>query len=144
MVIFNAQVPLPNDDEIEIFDMPNTPVMPVEEPKVEQPTFITPETSMELNPNNKFFQPEPKVEETINMAQPQEQIINPMDFVETLEQPTETITETPNPVNNNVTNTVQEIRNLITNLQNRGINVKIDEIDLDASYQMNITIEKGN
>ena len=59
--IFNAQSN--NDDEIEIFDMPVTPAMPIEEPKIEEPEIKTQENSTELNPNNKFFQPEPKVEE---------------------------------------------------------------------------------
>ena len=141
--IFNTQgAPVPSsNDEIEIFDMPTNPTIPVEEPAPVQPTYITPETSAELSPNNKFFQPEQPVEQPMNVQNTQEEVINPMSFVETLDAPMAAPVQQPT---NNLNTSLIEIRSLINTLQAKGVKIKADEADLDSSYQINITIEKDS
>ena len=142
----NAIVPdisVPSNN-VEIFDMPTNPVPPqdvaqspvVDNMSYNQPTAPT-QPIEELNPNNKFFQPaaEPtNMNETIESSP---SIVNPMDYVEKLSDSTV--------VNNDgatLITVINEVRDLVSNLNDRGINVKIDEADLATSYQINLTIIK--
>lgn len=166
---FNTN-PEPPKEDIEVFDMPFNPqtIVP-EEPKEEAPKIMNSANELELNPNNKFFQPEMNVSEPTTFVEPlQEQtLINPMDFVETLEptdnnnnvlenqplqeqitqpQPVvdqqDVVEETLEPINKNYNESINEIKNLITNLQNKGVGINLTETDLGNSYQINITIQK--
>ena len=139
--IFNVNGPA--NDDIEIFDGSANQTIPVEEPTPQEEVVQEPTT--ELNPNNKFFQPEPQPEMDFNIPQPaQEEAVNPMNLVETLDDVPETLDAVPAPTvetsNNN--ETVSEIKNFVTDLQNKGAKVKMDEIDLDSTYQINIIVEK--
>ena len=135
-------VSAPNNEDIEIFDMPNDNEIKA---PVEPLTNINdqPKTNIELNPNNKFFQSIPSSEELFNpTVEPKEEFINPMNYVETLDD--DFTEKTKVATGTDLNSTISEIRNLITSLQNKGINIKIDEADLNDKYQINIQINKDN
>ena len=170
---------VPQKEDIEVFDMASEPTIVPEEPPVETSKTMNLNNNYDLNPNNKFFQPEMNVEEpTTFTTQPQEStMINPMDFVDTLdapqsmpeqpsveplmetpqnvlgtepimntmpEQPIEQpqVTETLEPINTNYNESINEIKNLVTTLQAKGVGINLTETDLGNSYQINITIQK--
>ena len=95
----------------------------------------------ELNPNNKFFQPiqENSVSSPIEMN-PAPAPVNPMDNVTNL------VNNDPTVVNElhraSLSDAINDVRGLVNELNMRGMNVTIDEADLDSSYQMNISIMK--
>lgn len=138
------------DNEVEVFDMPSNDVLtsPIIENtnKVNQPINMANEedvaisTMDELNPNNKFFQPiqeesisNPDVDIPTNQSP-----VNPMDFVNNI-----SMDQNQN-VNTSLSlkDAINEVRSMVDQLNNKGFSVMIDEADLDASYQMNITIAK--
>ena len=129
--------------DIEIFDMPTTPIMKVEEPTPQPKEEEIP--APDLNPNNKFFQPEPPKEEDFTLPTQKEEVVNPMSFVETLDAPANIPTYDGNNAsdnNNDISETISEIRNMVSNIQSKGVKIRIDEADLDNSYQINISIDK--
>jgi ParB family transcriptional regulator, chromosome partitioning protein len=145
--IFN-QNPTPADSNIEVFDAPingsqnSAPAeTPLSQSMVNSNNDIEGNSAVELNPNNQFFQPAPSSNDILNPVQQavqSEQVINPMSMVETLDS-------TPNQVSqNDLTDAIQEIRNLSNNLKSQGFNINIDEADLNNAYQINITINKNN
>ena len=142
---FNMDTNNNDSDEIEIFDMPTTPSTPkdlFEEPQVEEPKIMN-SASVELNPNNKFFQPEVDTKNPFNPITPEkEEVINPMNFVDTLQENEPQTIETKN--ENKLNDSINQIRTLVSTLQLNGVNVKLDEADLENSYQLNIIIEKNN
>ena len=139
--------PTPMNNDVEVFDAPtqnmnpiqdgfNNPTQPLESP-------IDPMTPMtELNPNNKFFQPTNEMAamtsiDNITIPDNPQPTVNPMDYVDQINQNN---SFNPSPVS--LPDTINEIRNFITQLQNKGINVRMDEADLETSYQINIIINK--
>ena len=142
--IFNPQNNVAPNDDIEIFDMPTTPIMKVEEPEVQTQSSNFDIPQPELSPNNKFFQPEPPKEEEFNIPEMKQEVVNPMSFVDSLDVPAEKIEEPvmPEPSVVDITDTIQTIKNTVNELQHKGIKIRMDEADLDSSYQINISIEK--
>ena len=92
---------------------PITPVMPAPSVEIPSPTPATPETAMEL----------PSIPEPTVAPEP----VAP--------------TPTGSPTNN-VTNAVNQVRDLINNLENNGYIVDIQELDLPDKYQLTISIKK--
>ena len=135
--IFNINEP--SNDDIEIFDASTNNPQPVEETP-EVPEYVAPDMTTELNPNNKFFQPEQKEEQDFSLPEQKEEVVNPMSFVETLDDVPETLDTVPQ--ENTTNETVLEIKNFVTELQNKGAKVTMDESDLNTTYQINIIIEK--
>ena len=139
------EAPVNNEANVEIFDMPtNLESAPAAAPVQEEQTPVAPMQDManpmdDLNPNNKFFQPATSPVEEIQTPQApvQDQPLNPMDFVANINQ--EAQVEQGNAT---MANAINQVRDLVTKLNNEGLNVKIDEADLDASYQINLTIIK--
>ena len=138
--IFNPQSNIAPNDDIEIFDMPSTPIMKVEEPETPVQPSEEEVPQPELNPNNKFFQPEPPKEEDFTIPNKEQEVVNPMSFVDTLDVPQEPVVTQTNDVD--LTNTIQTIRDTVNELQHKGIKIRMDEADLDSTYQINISIEK--
>ena len=139
--------PTPMNNDVEVFDAPtqnmnpiqdgfNNPTQPLESP-------IDPMTPMtELNPNNKFFQPTNEMAamtsiDNITIPDNPQPTVNPMDYVDQINQ-NNSFNQSPV----SLPDTINEIRNFITQLQNKGINVRMDEADLETSYQINIIINK--
>ena len=140
----NSSSSTPVSNDVEIFDMPNTPVEPepVVPTKPSNSDFIASPLD-DLNPNNKFFQAINSHEEESLYNEPKEDaIINPMSFVETLDDNYKATQEKASGVDLN--NVISDIRSLVTSLQNKGVNIKIDEADLENNYQININIDKNN
>ena len=141
----------PSNNEVEVFDVNPTPA--VEQPpqqNQEQPQILNNDLSFnninndpisELNLNNKFFQPiqdnSQNIEPLPNSMSTNNQAseVNPMDYVDNLNN-------TPTNNSYSLVDGINEVRELVNNLNNKGLNVKIDEADLDASYQINISISK--
>ena len=151
------------DSDVEIFDMPgNTPVQSMENQMTQPVTTDSMNQGFdnisnvntksmasdpmsnpmnELNPNNKFFQP---IQETasaepmmnVNVNQP---MVNPMDNVNELAGNT----ASSNPVEEiDLGDAINIIREFVAELNTKGLSVVLDEADLEASYQMNISILK--
>ena len=140
----NSSSSTPVSNDVEIFDMPNTPIEPepVVPTKPSNSDFIASPLD-DLNPNNKFFQAINSHEEESLYNEPKEDaIINPMSFVETLDDNYKATQEKASGVDLN--NVISDIRSLVTSLQNKGVNIKIDEADLENNYQININIDKNN
>ena len=140
----NSSSSKPVSNDVEIFDMPNTPIEPepVVPTKPSNSDFIASPLD-DLNPNNKFFQAINSHEEESLYNEPKEDaIINPMSFVETLDDNYKATQEKASGVDLN--NVISDIRSLVTSLQNKGVNIKIDEADLENNYQININIDKNN
>src|SRR5574344_2056161 len=139
--IFNMN-PTDNND-IEIFDVPVEPAKNVAEDIVDPiKETSTPVDNFDLNPNNRFFQPAPKAEEEINISIPEQPVINPMDFVETLDSNYEQKTQELAGVD--LRSTINEIRGFVNDLHNKGVNIQIDEAATEESYQINLTLPKNN
>lgn len=137
----------PPSQDIEIFDMEpthnnenNNVDLVSNEPVT--PSFVPPEVpQQELNPNNKFFQPIPEEGlgtsiDNITVDEPIQKPVNPMDSVNMIEENNEKHNSQTLP------DTINEIRDMVTSIQNKGVNIKIDEADLEQSYQINISIMK--
>jgi ParB family transcriptional regulator, chromosome partitioning protein len=132
-----------NNEDIEIFDMPTNNATSESLDKPTSTFHSASEPDIDLNPNNKFFQSIPTTEEVFNQpVNKAEEVINPMSFVETLDdnytqkQQVEEGTD--------LNSTISDIRTLVTSLQNKGVNIKIDEADLNDKYQINLIINKNN
>ncbi len=129
----------PVDSNIEIFDVGTPSETKVEEPSSNDVELIDNESTImnELNPNNKFFQPIKEVaqQQTIEEEKIEDQLINPMDFVDNIEAPSSVPT---NPSDD----AVNKIKELIDSLKSQGVNVSMDESDLENKHQIIIQIEK--
>ena len=129
----------PADTNIEIFDVGTPSETKVEEPSSNDVELIDNESTImnELNPNNKFFQPIKEVaqQQTIEEEKIEDQLINPMDFVDNIEAPSSVPT---NPSDD----AVNKIKELIDSLKSQGVNVSMDESDLENKHQIIIQIEK--
>ena len=129
----------PADTNIEIFDVGTPSETKAEEPKEDNVELVDTESSImnELNPNNKFFQPITEVaqQQTIEEEKIEDQLINPMDFVDNIEAPSSV------PTNPSV-DAVNKVKELIESLKSQGVNVTIDESDLANKHQIIIQIEK--
>ena len=140
----NSSSSTPVSNDVEIFDMPNTSV----EPEPAAPTKplnsdLIASPLDDLNPNNKFFQSINSHEEESLYNEPKEDaIINPMSFVETLDDNYKETQEKASGIDLN--SVISDICSLVTSLQNKGVNIKIDEADLENNYQININIDKNN
>ena len=135
--------PTTNND-VEIFDMPTSSIepAPVTNSEPQNTNFISSPLD-DLNPNNKFFQSINSHEEESLYNEPKEDsIINPMSFVETLDDNYKESQEKATGIDLN--SVIGDIRNLVTSLQTKGVNIKIDEADLEDNYQINIIINKNN
>jgi ParB family chromosome partitioning protein len=134
-----------NNNDIEIFDMPsNTPETTPVKPMKEQDNndFISSPLD-DLNPNNKFFQSyNNQKEESLYNDTKEEPIINPMSYVETLDDNYNETQEKAFGIDLN--SIISDVRNLVKSLQAKGANIKIDEADLTDNYQINISINKNN
>ena len=129
----------PEESNIEIFDVnanDNVPSEPVESLPQEKPTSTI---LNELNPNNKFFQPINNAQqEMVPIEEPvNNEPINPMDFVDQLE----TLNDV-SPVNDNYTSAINDIKSVVDKLKSQGVNIIIDETDLENKHQIIIQIEK--
>ena len=158
------QTPAP-DSDVEIFDMNTnqTPAAaPIEQPTVNEPiindsmnqvnnSFTEPvvhdpmnATVNELNPNNKFFQPiqdqsisSPLMDMNVDAAP-----VNPMDSVDNLMVNTSNSPAADPNKDLSLGDAINDVRKLVDDLNSKGFIVTIDEADLDASYQMNISLIK--
>ena len=135
------QVTPESSANVEIFDMPSNEIKSTpaisEVESLEEPAS----TIDDLNPNNKFFQPASSSIDVIDTPiEPQSinQSLNPMDFVSNLTQDDQAAKN----ASTSLSNAINQIRDLVTKLNNEGLNVKLDEADLDSNYQINITIIK--
>ena len=134
--VFNV---VPTDDNIEIFSS-----NPIEESAPVEPTFIPEKeepkvSSMSSNYNNKFFQDfEEPVKQT--KVEKEEPIINPMNFVETLDDNFEE--KLAQAKGTDINTIIGDIRSLITNYQTKGVNISQEEADLPDKYQIIINIKK--
>ena len=129
----------PADTNIEIFDVSTPSETPaVEEPKTSDIDLIDNTSSImnELNPNNKFFQPinELSQAQTVEEEKIEDQLINPMDFVDKIEAPQAVPT-------NPSEDAVNSIKELVESLKAKGVNVSMDESDLEGKHQIIIQIE---
>ena len=119
--------------DIEIFDP-----TPKQEETVPTPTpdFNTFETPIELNPNNRFFTPEPNnTTPAYQESTPkQEELFDPMSMVESLEP--------INQVSISLDNSVAMIKETITKLQNQGIRISYNETDEPLEHKITIIIDK--
>ncbi len=79
---------------------------------------------------------------TIEEVKPinEEEIIDPLDSVIKLDPNYEEIKKTES--NNNLKNAINDVRNMVNSLENEGFELKLDEIDLEDTYQITITIKK--
>ncbi len=129
----------PVDANIEIFDVGTPTETKVDEPVSSDVNLVDNESSImnELNPNNKFFQPIKEVaqQQTIEEEKIEDQLINPMDFVDNIEAPSSV------PTNPSV-DAVNKVKELIESLKSQGVNVTMDESDLENKHQIIIQIEK--
>lgn len=129
----------PADTNIEIFDVGTPSETKVEEPSSNDVELIDNESTImnELNPNNKFFQPITEVaqQQTVEEEKIEDQLINPMDFVDNIEAPSSV------PTNPSV-DAVNKVKELIESLKSQGVNVSMDESDLENKHQIIIQIEK--
>jgi hypothetical protein len=129
----------PADTNIEIFDVGTPSETKAEEPKEDNVELVDTESSImnELNPNNKFFQPITEVaqQQTVEEEKIEDQLINPMDFVDNIEAPSSV------PTNPSV-DAVNKVKELIESLKSQGVNVTMDESDLENKHQIIIQIEK--
>ena len=129
----------PVDANIEIFDVGTPSETKTEEPKQNDVELVDNESSImnELNPNNKFFQPIKEVaqQQTIEEEKIEDQLINPMDFVDNIEAPSSVPT-------NPSADAVNKVKELIESLKSQGVNVTMDESDLENKHQIIIQIEK--
>ena len=118
--------------------MPDINSMP-SDPMMGEPTSSA---INELNPNNKFFQPiqEQSVSNNIMDMNPAPAPINPMDSVDNLVRNDSNVVEELKQAS--LSDAINDIRSKVEELNIRGLNVTIDEADLQASYQMNISILK--
>jgi ParB family transcriptional regulator, chromosome partitioning protein len=139
--IFN-QNPMPINSDIEVFDDPtnnsSTQSIPT---STTSPDNLSQTNSVELNPNNQFFQPAVNTNDVFNQPIPnnqEEELVNPMNMVETLDSIPNQVSQT------DLTDAIQEVRNLTNQLKSQGFNINIDEADLNNAYQINITINKNN
>ena len=123
------------DNNIEIFDINEPKEEKIKEVKEE---VISTPTYDELNVNNRFFQP--IMDEPINEIETQSNltsdVINPMDFVDNID------TKEEIKVDETLPTAINQVRDLISKLNNSGLKVTIDEADLDKNYQIIISIEK--
>ena len=137
---FSTEAPA-NSDEIEIFDMPVTPQAPIIEEEPAPAAQPMTSDAPELNPNNKFFQPGLAEEPVAQDApQQQEELVNPMNLVDSLEQAQPEVQQQAS--SNSLNTSIQQVRDLVSNLANQGVKIKLDEADLATLYQLNIIIEK--
>ena len=107
------------------------------EPMMQNPTS----TVNELNPNNKFFQPiqeptisGPSIDDDMYSAP-----INPMDNVNNLMNENSPVADQQD---YDLGDAINDIRGKVEEINSKGLNVSIDEADLETSYQMNISIMK--
>ena len=121
------------------------------------PITQEPETNS-INPTpdlgeNKFFNLGPKPEENVEPPAPVipesepvqetpvlETLFDPMDQVELLDPDYEQ--KQQEAVGLDLKSAINETRNIIDNLKNKGFNIDTEEIDLDNEYQIIIKIEK--
>ncbi len=131
----------PADTNIEIFDVGTPSETKAEEPKEDNVELVDTESSImnELNPNNKFFQPITEVaqQQTVEEEKIEDQLINPMDFVDNIEAPSSV------PTNPSV-DAINKVKELIESLKSQGVNVTMDESDLENKHQIIIQIEKSS
>ena len=129
----------PADSNIEIFDVaPEKQEATVEEPTLSVDPFADSTIVDELNPNNKFFQPIKEQTETMAEEKIEDQLINPMNFVDELETPK----AEPAPSSNGYETAISDIKDLVEGLKIQGLNVSIDETDIGNKHQIIIQIEK--
>ncbi len=127
-----------SNSNIEVFD-----INAGKEEKTETPQPVEEQTSTimnELNPNNKFFQPINNMQQEmvpLSDVNKEEKLINPMDMVEELDVPNVTSS-----VNENYNNAIKDIKSVVDRLKTQGININIDETDLENKHQIIIQIEK--
>ena len=118
--------------DIEIFDP-----TPKQEETITTPApdFNAFETPIELNPNNRFFTPEPNnITPTYQESTPkQEELFDPMSMVESLE---------PIKLSSSLDNSIAMIKETITKLQNQGIRISYNETDEPLEHKITITIDK--
>ena len=119
--------------DIEIFDPTPKQEEPVPTPT---PDFNTFETPIELNPNNRFFTPEPNnTTPAYQESTPkQEELFDPMSMVESLEP--------INQVSSSLNNSIATIKETITKLQNQGIRISYNETDEPLEHKITIIIDK--
>ena len=121
------------------------PASPTPEPVVTPQVEATPQAEVlptnpmdELSPNNKFFQgfTEPAISEPV-INNDSSAVVNPMDYVEQINNA---------PVQENqgadMADAINGIRNLVNELNSKGLKIQQDEADSDSSYQINVTIIK--
>jgi len=155
------------DSDVEIFDMPNNPTTPINnEPMNTTPVSSDsmnqdnnlasyansnpmvgdsmPSTIDELNPNNKFFQPiqETSVSEPMMDMNNNVNNVNPMDNVNNLIVDGSQGSNANSSEEISLGDAINIVRDLVGELNAKGLNVSIDEADLEATYQMNISILK--
>ena len=97
--------------------------------------------NIEINPllfNNNDDEPDNSIEEIVPSTN--EDIVDPIDSIINLEPNYEEKKKEENGID--LKTAINEIRNSITELENKGFNINIDEIDLEDLYQITINIKK--
>lgn len=142
----SVAVPTPEpaapDNNIEVLDdigmdqnPPTNPVTP------------TPETTATNEPLPYFFgnqtngAPQNNQIEEIDTS-PKEEVVDPMDSVIKLDPNYTEIVKQEQGLD--LKTAINKVRELVTSMQTEGFNISLDEVDLDANYQMTININKDN
>lgn len=99
---------------------------------------------VELNPNNKFFTPAPEDNkftnsyESLSSSHPkEEQLFDPMNLLDSFDNTNETLD-----TNTGIMDDISEIKDLISKLQSKGLNISYNESETPLEYKINITIDK--
>ena len=125
---------------------------PVEEPAVKEQSIeeITPTfdpMNQNPQPNQFMFMNQNDTPATNNIIEeidttPENSIIDPMDSVIQLEPNYNEYIDEKRGVD--LKTAINEIRDLVNNLNERGFRIALDEIDLDDKYQIKVEINKNN
>lgn len=140
-----------NSTKMEIYSDPSVPSSNIasepvveEKPQVEEKNNpvnddYSDEQPMHFSADNVFFHPPIKEQE--NITEIKNETIDPMDVVKYATEPH------PEEKNNNsydLTDALNDIRDLISSLESKGFKIEVDEAALDSEYDINIKIKEDN
>ena len=160
-------IPEENNNTFEVFDSPtpgnsfvdmnnnsNINPLPPEEPEPQpeppKPIFNSPinpyngaplNTDFERNPNNKFFTPVMDNTPEIEINNPTEQEVDPMQAVDQLMNNGQ---KPATPGKMELKDAIATVRSCIEGLGEKGFFINVEEIDFDNNYQITMQIHKDN
>lgn len=156
---FMSPTPTPSNNNFEIFDAPTinnsfptteslepitpTPPKPMSNDEMQQMyENSNPNSSFEMNPNNRFFTPVSTPPKEINIINNKTEVdIDPMDAVENL---TNNNTVSMGGQKMELKDAIAAIRSSIESLGDKGFFIDVEEIDFDSNYQITMRIHKDN